>query len=108
MSIGTFGWLVLAFPLAGCILCSLLYRAVPSKLIGWLGSAAIGLAFLSAIGALTKLQDLPEEHRSHVSNAFDYAKSAGIDVPLGILLDPLSVFMVLVVTGVIPASRSAD
>ena len=65
-----------------------------------IGSAAIGLAFLSALGALVKLQDLPEEHRSHVANAFDYAKSAGIDVQLGILLDPLSVFMALVVTGV--------
>jgi NADH-quinone oxidoreductase subunit L len=100
MSIGTWGWLVLAFPLAGSIVCALLYRNPNEKLVGYLGSAAIFLSFLSGIGALLKLQDLPEEHRSAVSNAFHYAKSAGINVELGILLDPLSVFMVLVVSGV--------
>src|SRR4051794_5370522 len=100
MSIGTWGWLVLAFPLAGAIVCALLYRSPNKKLVGYIGSGAIFLAFLSGIGALLKLQDLPEEHRSAVSNLFDYAKSAGIDVQLGILIDPPSVFMVLVVTGV--------
>ena len=39
MSIGTWGWLVLAFPLVGCIVCSLLYRSVPSKITGLIGSA---------------------------------------------------------------------
>jgi NADH-quinone oxidoreductase subunit L len=100
MSIGTWGWLVLAFPVAGCILCSLLYRSVPSRITGLIGSGAIFLSFLAGLGALIKLQDLPEEHRSAVSNAFHYARSAGINVDLGILLDPLSVFMVLVVSGV--------
>jgi NADH-quinone oxidoreductase subunit L len=99
MSSGTWGWLVLAFPLAGSIVCALLYRT-DSKITGYIGSAAIFASFLCGIGALIKLQDLPEEHRSAVSNLFDYAKSAGIDVKLGILIDPLSIFMVLVVTGV--------
>src|SRR3954468_11448002 len=100
MSIGTRGWLVLAFPLAGSIVCALLYRTESKKLVGYIGSAAIFLSFLCGIGALIKLLDLPEEHRSAVSNAYDYAKSSGIDVSLGILIDPLSLFMVLVVTGV--------
>src|SRR4051794_15614545 len=100
MSIGTWGWLVLAFPLAGAIVCALLYRSPSKLLVGYIGSAAIFLSFLSGIGALIKLEDLPEEHRSAVSNAFAYAHSAGIDVDLGILIDPLSVFMVLVVSGV--------
>src|SRR3954452_406135 len=100
MSIGTWGWLVLGFPLAGAIVCALLYRSPSKLLVGYIGSAAIFLSFLSGIGALLKLQDLPEDHRSAVSNAFAYAHSAGIDVDLGILIDPLSVFMVLVVSGV--------
>src|SRR4051795_7209338 len=99
MSIGTWGWLVLAFPLAGAIVCALLYRS-DSKLVGYIGSAAIFASFLCGLGALIKLQDLPADHRSAVSNAFDYAKSTGIDVGLGILIDPLSLFMVLVVSGV--------
>src|SRR3954451_7013043 len=100
MSIGTWGWLVLGFPLAGAIVCALLYRSPSKKLVGYIGSSAIFLSLLSGLGALIKLQDLPEEHRSAVSNAFAYAHSAGIKVDLGILIDPLSVFMVLVVSGV--------
>jgi NADH-quinone oxidoreductase subunit L len=99
-SAGTWGWFVLAFPLVGSIVCALLYRSVPPKLIGWIGSSAIGLAFLSGLGALLELQSHPHDERSVVSNAFDYAATNGIDVKLGILIDPLSVFMVLVVTGV--------
>jgi NADH-quinone oxidoreductase subunit L len=100
MSIGAWGWLVLAFPLAGSIVCALLYRTPNKKLVGYIGSGAILASLLCGIGALIKLEDLPEAHRSAVSNAFKYAKSAGIDVSLGILIDPLSVFMVLVVSGV--------
>src|SRR5687767_13375504 len=100
MSIEAYGWLVLGFPLLGSIVCGVLYRAVPARLIGWIGSAAIGLAFLAGLGAFYKLQDLPHEERSVVANAFDYANSAGIDAKLGILIDPLSVFMVLVGSGV--------
>jgi NADH-quinone oxidoreductase subunit L len=100
MSLGTWGWLVLAFPLAGTIVCALLYRAPNTKLTGYIGSSAILLSFLSGIGAFAKLQDLPEEKRHVVANGWHYAHSAGINVDLGILLDPLSVFMVLVVSGV--------
>jgi NADH-quinone oxidoreductase subunit L len=100
MSIETLGWLVLAFPIAGFLICSLGYRTIPLKAIGYIGSGAILGSFLSGIGVLTKLQDLPEEERAVVSNAWHYAKSTGINADLGILLDPLSVFMVLVVSGV--------
>ena len=42
----------------------------------------------------------PAESRSFTSTAWDYANAAGLDIKLGILVDPLSMFMVLVVTGV--------
>ncbi len=38
--------------------------------------------------------------RHHASSLWDYASVAGLDIKLGIFVDPLSVFMVLVVTGV--------
>jgi NADH-quinone oxidoreductase subunit L len=100
MSLGGWGWLVLAFPLAGSIVCALLYRSPNKKPVGYIGSAAIFVSFLCGIGALVKLEDLPPDQRHVVSNAFHYAQSAGISADLGILLDPLSVFMVLVVSGV--------
>src|SRR4051794_19179412 len=101
MSATSWGWLVLVFPLVGTVLCSLLYR-FPGRqpLVGWLGSAAIGLSFASGIAMFLQLMDKTPEERHLISNAFDYAHSAGIDVKLGILVDPLSTFMVLVVSGV--------
>jgi len=100
LSAGTYGWLVLAFPLAGSILIALLWRVLPGRTAGWIGCAAIGLAFLNAFAALIQIQDKPEETRQVTSSLWTYASTVGIDVQLGILVDPLAVFMALVVTGV--------
>jgi NADH-quinone oxidoreductase subunit L len=100
MSATTYGWLVLAFPLAGSMIIALGWRALPARAAGWIGTAAIALAFLSSIGALVLLQDEPSEARHLTSSLWDYASAGGLDIQLGILVDPLSVFMCLVVTGV--------
>jgi NADH-quinone oxidoreductase subunit L len=100
VSAGGWGWLILLFPLWGTVLISLFWRALPGRTAGWLGSAAILGSFLSSIGAFFSLQGKDEHHRVVESNAFDYVKTAGVNVDLGILVDPLSVFMCLVVSGV--------
>jgi NADH-quinone oxidoreductase subunit L len=95
-----FGWLILAFPLAGMLIVSLGWRVLPGKTAGWIASAAIGLSFAASIGAFIDLQDRSEEARSLTSSLFDYAQTVGVNVQLGILVDPLAVFMCLVVSGV--------
>ncbi len=100
MSATSYGWLVLAFPLAGTLIVSLGWRVLPGRLAGWIASAAILGAFLSAIAALVELQDLPEEERAVVDSAWTYASTGDFKVDLAILIDPLSVFMCLVVSGV--------
>jgi NADH-quinone oxidoreductase subunit L len=100
MSATSYGWLVLAFPLLGTLIIALGWRAFPGKLPGWIGSSAIFLAFLASLGALFDLLDRPEEERQLVDSAWTYAATAGFDAQLSILVDPLSVFMCLVVTGV--------
>jgi NADH-quinone oxidoreductase subunit L len=100
MSPTTYGWLVLAFPLAGSIVIALGWRAWPGRLAGWIGTGAIFASFLSAIGALVMLLDRPEDGRELTSSLYEYASAAGLDIEMGILVDPLSVFMTLVVTGV--------
>ena len=76
------------------------YRALPARTAGIIGTAAIGLSFLNGIGALVMLLDEPAEARQLTSSLWTYANGGGLDIQLGILVDPLSVFMVLVVTGV--------
>jgi NADH-quinone oxidoreductase subunit L len=100
MDATTFAWLVLAFPLAGSLVIALGFRALPARLAGWIGTAAIGLSFLAALGALFELVDQPEDARQLTDSLYSYASATGLDIQLGILVDPLSVFMCLVVTGV--------
>ena len=100
MSVTTWGWLVLALPLAGSLLIALLYRVLSAKAAGWIGTLAIVLAFACSVGALLGLLDRPTDEREIASTLYDYAGAAGIPFDLGILVDPLSVFMALVVTGV--------
>jgi len=99
----TYGWLVIAFPLAGAIVNGLGHRRVSDPAhpaAGWIGTAAIGAAFVSALGALVQLQNRGEEHRQLVSSLWDYVVAGDVDAKLSILVDPLSVYMALVVTGV--------
>jgi NADH-quinone oxidoreductase subunit L len=96
----TFGWLVLAFPLAGSIVIALGWRALPGRSAGWIGTAAIALSFAAAVGMLLNLLDLDPEARSLTDPLYTYASAGGLEIQLSILVDPLSVFVCLVVTGV--------
>src|ERR1700722_13897862 len=100
MSATTYGWLVLAFPLLGTIGIGLGFRVLPGRSAGWIATATIFLAFLASLGALIKLQGFTPEHRQITSSLWNYAKTTGIDAQMSILVDPLSVFMILVVSGV--------
>jgi NADH-quinone oxidoreductase subunit L len=100
MTATSFGWLVVAFPLAGSIVIALGYRRWTGRTAGWIGSAAIGLAFAASIAALIDLQGRSADARSLTSSLWDYAATAGVNVKLQILVDPLAVFMCLVVSGV--------
>ncbi len=100
MTATSWAWLVLLFPLLGSIVIALGFRVLPARLAGALGTAAIGLAFACAVGALVNLLGEAPDARHHASSLWDYASAAGLQIKLGIFVDPLSVFMMLVVTGV--------
>jgi NADH-quinone oxidoreductase subunit L len=100
VSATSWAWLVLLFPLLGSIAIAIGFKALPAKTAGAIGTAAIGLAFLCGVGALIHLLGESPDARHHASSLWDYASVAGLDIKLGIFVDPLSVFMVLVVTGV--------
>ena len=97
---GTAAWLILLLPLAGAIVCGLGFRTWPGRSVGAIGTLAIAGAFAATVVTAISLQGRGEEHRQVVLVAWDYAKTVGLDAQLSILIDPLSVFMALVVTGV--------
>ena len=96
----TAAWLVLLFPLAGTVVCALGWRAWPRRTVGWIGTAAILGAFIASVVVLVELQSLDHEHRQVVVSGWDYVTTVGVDAPVALLVDPLSVLMILVVTGV--------
>src|ERR687885_2356368 len=96
----TTAWLILLFPLAGCVLIGVGFRTWPARLVGAIGTLAIAAAFVAAVLTTLSLQDRGEEQRQVVYTAWDYAVTAGVDAKLSILVDPLSMFMALVVSGV--------
>ncbi len=100
MSPTLLGWLVLLFPLVGTVAIALGWRALPGRTAGWIGTGAIALSFVASIGALLSLLSRPAGDRQVVSTLWSYASTVGVDAKLTILVDPLSVFMILVVTGV--------
>ena len=100
MKLETLGWMILLFPLAGTLVIALLRPVLPGKLPGIIGTLAIAGAFASAVAATLELGSRGEEERQVVAVAWDYARTVGVDAQLSILIDPLSMLMCLVVTGV--------
>ncbi len=100
MPIATSAWLVLALPLAGTLVIALGGKVWAPKLAGWIGTLAIAGAFAFAILTFLKLQDRGEEQKVVTSKLWDLANAGGVRIELGIYVDPLSVFMILVVSGV--------
>jgi NADH-quinone oxidoreductase subunit L len=100
VSTTTYAWLVLLFPLLGSVVLALGFRRLRGRSAGWIGTGAIFLAFLAAVGMLISLQGHGPAHRQLVSTLWNYAVTIGVDGRMTVLVDPLSVFMVLVVTGI--------
>jgi NADH-quinone oxidoreductase subunit L len=100
MSPTTAAWLALASPLAGAVINGLGFKVWKGKTSGVIGTFALALAFVFAVIAFFSLQGRGEEHRQIVSSLYDYAVVGSIDAKLSILVDPLSIMMMLVVTGV--------
>ncbi len=100
MSATTAAWIVLAAPLAGTIVTGALYRRLPGRSAGWVGTAAIAVAFVFALITLVRLQQHSPSNRELTSTLWTIAATAGVDARMTILVDPLSVFMICVVAGV--------
>lgn len=94
-------WLILLFPLAGFIFLSCYGNRISKTLAGLIGCGAVGASFLTSLVALSDLLFLPAEERvGRVHVLYQWISAATFKLDLAILVDPLSVFMFLIVTGV--------
>ena len=93
-------YLMLLFPLAGFLVLLAFGRRMGDPLAGWVGTAAVTGAFVSACVVLAGLIDLPSSQRLITDNYWTWFSSGGLSVPVGTLVDPLSMTMCMFVTGV--------
>ncbi len=94
-------WLILLFPLLGFIGLSWYGNRISEKLAGLVGCGTVGASFFMTLVTLSKLLFLsPEERTGHVQTLYQWVSAGSLKLDMAILVDPLSVFMFLIVTGV--------
>jgi NADH-quinone oxidoreductase subunit L len=93
-------YLMPLLPLAGFLVLVFAGRRIGDPVAGWIGTAAVAGSFVIACLTLGGMLNLPGAHRVFVDNYFTWFHVSGLTVPVGILVDPLSVTMVMFITGV--------
>ncbi len=93
-------WLLFALPAVGALVILLLGTRLPFKVVGWTASAAVMATFGVAAALYFGLLALPVDQRSVTIVYWQWMTIGNFQVPAAILIDPLSVLMALVVTGV--------
>lgn len=93
-------WLIPIFPLIGFLINGLLGRRFSEKAIGWIGAGSVGASFLVAISIFFELIKLAPGSRSIQIIIYSWIWSGDLNVPIGFLVDPLSMIMIMVVSGV--------
>ncbi len=96
-----YSWLILILPMFGFVFLSWYGNRISAKMAGVIGCATVGFAFLVTLALLVDLTFLePEKRLGNVQVLYRWIDSGAFHLNLSILIDPLSVFMLLVVTGV--------
>ena len=67
---------------------------------GWLATGAMAASFVVTLGALLQLLSLPAEERTEVVAVAEWIRAGAVSVSLDLRVDPLSITMAMVVTGV--------
>jgi NADH-quinone oxidoreductase subunit L len=93
-------WVVPALPLAGFLVLLLAGRRLGEPLAGWLATVMVGASFVAGVVTFAGLVAEEGEDRSSTFRLFEWIHVGGLKVDVAFLADPLSITMVLFVTGV--------
>jgi NADH-quinone oxidoreductase subunit L len=93
-------WLIPLFPLIGFLVNGLVGKSLPKKVVGTIGSMAVGLSFLVTVAIFLEFLQFPVDARSVEKVIYTWIASGPFKVSVAYLIDPLSLVMLLVVSGV--------
>jgi NADH-quinone oxidoreductase subunit L len=92
-------WLVPALPLAGAVINGVFGRRLGRR-SGVAASAAVGLSFVVAVALLVGLLGYSSGDRLFVQHLWSWVPVGSLNVGVDLRIDPLSIVMIMVVTGV--------
>lgn len=91
-------WLVIALPIVGVFINGILGRRLGYKIVSIIGPLMVLGAFVVGVGAFIELAGSGEE--AFIVPLWTWAEIGALNIPVNLLVDPLSMTMVLIVTGV--------
>jgi NADH-quinone oxidoreductase subunit L len=98
--IASAAWVAYLAPLAGVLVIAAGGSKLSAKLAGLVSCIAVFIGFLASIATLHGFSRLDSPDHGIVSRPFTWLSTGSFRVPFEILVDPLSIWMLLVVTGV--------
>ncbi|MGH8011286.1 MAG: NADH-quinone oxidoreductase subunit L [Candidatus Binataceae bacterium] len=100
---GLCAWIVL-LPLIGAIINFLagasIQRALGKRAVAIAGCGVVVIAFALALGAFVRMLSLPADHRFMIDVLWQWFDTGRLHLDIALWLDPLSMVMVLIITGV--------
>lgn len=91
-------WLIPMLPLVGFVALLLLGKRLGDPWAGWLATAMVGSSFVAACVVFVGLLNQPEHTYEH--SYFTWIPAGNFHVDVNTLLDPMSMAMVLFITGI--------
>ena len=91
-------WLVPALPLLGFVVLLFLGKRIGEPLAGWFATLMVAGSFVASVAVGIALLDAPDH--THELSLFSWIPAGDFTVDIGFLLDPLSMTMILFVTGI--------
>jgi NADH-quinone oxidoreductase subunit L len=96
----TAAWIALFSPAVAVLVIALAGTAITRSLAGLLAAGSVLVSFICSVIVFVGLLGESPEERSHYSTLWTWLTAGNFKVDAQILVDPLSVFMMLVVSGV--------
>ncbi|MHB1178495.1 MAG: NADH-quinone oxidoreductase subunit L, partial [Daejeonella sp.] len=91
-------WLVPLFPLLGFLVNGLGRNAISKSIVGFTGCVTVLASFIVSLGIFFELN--ASDTKSYLVPIFDWISAGSVKVPFSFLVDPLSVLMLLIITGI--------
>jgi NADH-quinone oxidoreductase subunit L len=95
-----YAWIILALPAAGVLINLFFGKYLSQRVVATVATSAIGLAFLATFWFFYSELGLLAEERDITVHLWDWITIGSFQVSASMLLDPLSLTMALMVTGV--------